>query len=464
MDGAVGQRIQQKLATRRLASGENDAHAATKAAEKLHRRLARLAEKLEMSELATSEASSHVAELMKRGAGAPAAPAPPAVGAGAAARSLAEHDAHAAALAGQADTLRAAGRHGAAVAKRQEVCSYWSGVADLARGGGGASVDAAACADRRDAASLRYHAEAVAAPNALACRAARRGEADEAVRQRRAFLQGALALRARVDGDFLEAKTTAWIRFAAEELALEVAAKAKAEPDDHRACCAFLQDALAVRRGLVGFRRYSVLLDLACHLELSGAPRGAVLDAVVRRLAVLREARTQPDADDGAAEDPAPYFDRVARPQFPPARRDWAGDAALATTLADAARHRVAARDYGAARASADEAIALCLSALESAPENGDVAVALAAARVERAAVALADGDRPLAVACLADIESDAGLRARVSVAQNPRLRLAAGCLGDADGPPPPPPRLDFTFGCGCAPAFELPDFGLPRR
>ncbi|KAH8078142.1 hypothetical protein JL720_9820 [Aureococcus anophagefferens] len=329
MDGAVGQRIQQKLATRRLASGENDAHAATKAAEKLHRRLARLAEKLEMSELATSEASSHVAELMKRGAGAPAAPAPPAVGAGAAAKARS--------------------------------------------------------------------------------RSAR-------------------------DGDFLEAKTTAWIRFAAEELALEVAAKAKAEPDDHRACCAVLQDALAVRRGLVGFRRYSVLLDLACHLELSGAPRGAVLDAVVRRLAVLREARTRPDADDGAAEDPSPYFDRVARPQFPPARRDWAGDAALATTLADAARHR-----------------------------NGDVAVALAAARVERAAVALADGDRPLAVACLADIESDAGL-ARVSVAQNPRLRLAAGCLGDADGPPPPPPRLDFTFGCGCAPAFELPDFGLPRR
>ena len=32
MDGAVGQRIQQKLATRRLASGENDAHAATKLA------------------------------------------------------------------------------------------------------------------------------------------------------------------------------------------------------------------------------------------------------------------------------------------------------------------------------------------------------------------------------------------------------------------------------------------------
>ncbi|KAK7253412.1 hypothetical protein SO694_00001766 [Aureococcus anophagefferens] len=395
MDGAVGQRIQQKLATRRLASGENDAHAATKAAEKLHRRLARLAEKLEMSELATSEASSHVAELMKRGAGAPAAPAPPAVGAGAAARSLAEHDARAGGAAGEADTLRAAGRHGAAVAKRQEVCSYWSGVADLARGGG-ASANAAACSDRRDAASLGTTRRP--SPRPTRSPAARRG----AARPTRPSASGAPSSRARSrarDGDFLESKTTAWIRFAAEELALEVAAKAKAEPDDHRACCAVLQDALAVRRGL-----------------------------------------------------------------FPPARRDWAGDAALATTLADAARHRVAARDYGAARASADEAIALCLSALEATPENGDVAVALAAARVERAAVALADGDRPLAVACLADIESDAGLRARVSVAQNPRLRLAAGCLGDADGPPPPPPRLDFTFGCGCAPAFELPDFGLPRR
>ncbi|KAH8051305.1 hypothetical protein JL720_15174 [Aureococcus anophagefferens] len=197
MDGAVGQRIQQKLATRRLASGENDAHAATKAAEKLHRRLARLAEKLEMSELATSEASSHVAELMKRGAGArrPRRRPPPSAG----------------------------GR---------------------------------------------------------------------------------------------EAKTTAWIRFAAEELALEVAAKA-AEPDDHRACCAVLQDALAVRRGLAGFRR---------------ATRG-------------------------------------------------------------------------------------CSTSQRRGPA--------------------------------------------ASVAQNPRLRLAAGCLGDADGPPPPP-RLDFTFGCGCAPAFELPDFGLP--
>ncbi|KAH8065831.1 hypothetical protein JL722_214 [Aureococcus anophagefferens] len=398
MDGAVGQRIQQKLATRRLASGENDAHAATKAAEKLHRRLARLAEKLEMSELATSEASSHVAELMKRGAGAPAAPAPPAVGAGAAARSLAEHDARGSA-AGEADTLRAAGRHGAAVAKRQEVCSYWSGVADLARGGG-ASADAAACADRAPAA-LRYHAEAVAAPNALACRAARRGEADEAVRQRRAFLQGALALASTATSS---SKTTAWIRFAAEELALEVAAKAKAEPDDHRACCAVLQDALAVRRGLVGFRRYS----------------------------------------------------------FPPARRDWAGDAALATTLADAARHRVAARDYGAARASADEAIALCLSALESAPENGDVAVALAAARVERAAVASPTATGPRRGLPRGHRERRGPPRA--SVAQNPRLRLAAGCLGDADGPPPPPPRLDFTFGCGCAPAFKLPDFGLPRR
>ncbi|KAH8075593.1 hypothetical protein JL721_1607 [Aureococcus anophagefferens] len=388
MDGAVGQRIQQKLATRRLASGENDAHAATKAAEKLHRRLARLAEKLEMSELATSEASSHVAELMKRGAGAPAAPAPPA-----------------------------------------EVCSYWSGVADLARGGG-ASVDAAACADRRDAAALRYHAEAVAAPNALACRAARRGEADEAVRQRRAFLQGALALRARADGDFLESKTTAWIRFAAEELALEVAAKAKAEPDDHRACCAVLQDALAVRRGLVGFRRYSVLLDLACHLELSGAPRGAVLDAVVRRLAVLREARTRPENDDGAAEDPPPYFDRRRRSSRP---RAATGPATRRSRRrSPTPRGTASPRGTTAPRWPAGRGHRARLSALESAPENGDVAVALAAARVERAA--------------------------------NPRLRLAAGCLGDADGPPPPPPRLDFTFGCGCAPAFELPDFGLPRR
>ena len=125
------------------------------------------------------------------------------------ARTGADHDAHAESLSAEALRLREGGRFEMAIAKRAEVCRYWRGVgasqttrsSSTARAGGDvadeprddADADGAARTEARYlAAAHDYYAETVEAPNALALRASRRGDHEEACAQRKTFLAAVL--------------------------------------------------------------------------------------------------------------------------------------------------------------------------------------------------------------------------------------------------------------------------------